>query len=153
MIKLQRLTAMRPAELCGMRGCDIDRTQPVWIYRPEHHKTEHKNKSRIVPIGPQAQLLLRPFLPDFDGEYVWRTPSGRQITVDSYRRRIWRACDRAGIPRWSPNRVRHAAATDIRRQLGIEAAQVVLGHSSLKTSEIYAEKDLTAAIAVASKIG
>ena len=31
--------------------------------------------------------------------------------------------------RWSPNQLRHAAATEVRKQFGLEAAQIILGHS------------------------
>ena len=38
--------------------------------------------------------------------------------------KVGRACDKAGIDRWSPNRLRHSAGTEIRRRFGLEAAQV-----------------------------
>lgn len=44
--------------------------------------------------------------------------------------------------RWSPNRLRHSAATRIRREVGIEAARALLGHSDADTTTIYAERDL-----------
>jgi integrase len=56
----------------------------------------------------------------------------------SYRRAIQRACQRAGIPKWSPHRLRHTRGTMIRDQFGPEHAQAVLGHSNLKVTEIYA---------------
>ncbi|HUG68746.1 MAG TPA: site-specific integrase [Pirellulaceae bacterium] len=46
---------------------------------------------------------------------------------------------------WSPNQLRHTAATEIRRQFGLEAAQVTLGHSNANVTQIYAERDLTKA--------
>lgn len=72
---------------------------------------------------------------------------------DSYRRSIHRACDAAGIDRWSPNQLRHAAATRIRAKFGLEQARVILGHSTTTTSEIYAERDLAAALEVARQMG
>lgn len=62
MVRLQRLTGMRPGELCLMRACDIDMTGGIWLYRPPSHKTKHKGKDRVVALGPQAQALIRPFL-------------------------------------------------------------------------------------------
>jgi integrase len=55
--------------------------------------------------------------------------------------------------RWHPHRLRHTAATAIRREFGIEAAQHVLGHASLSVTEIYAEKNSESARAVAAAIG
>ena len=57
------------------------------------------------------------------------------------------------LPRWTPNMLRHSAATEIRRQFDLEAAQSILGHSTMKTSEIYAEKNMDLARSVALKIG
>jgi integrase len=55
--------------------------------------------------------------------------------------------------RWSPNQLRHTAATEIRRRFGLEAVQVILGHSEAKVSEIYAERDAGKAREVAVLIG
>jgi site-specific recombinase XerD len=49
--------------------------------------------------------------------------------------------------------LRHSAATIIRRQYGAEAAQAVLGHAELSTTEIYAEKSLEAARQIMREIG
>ncbi len=78
---------------------------------------------------------------------------GERYTVDSYRRAIHRACEKAKIEKWSPNRLRHTAATEIRRTFDIEAARTVLGHSTAAVTEIYAERDLQKAIEVAKQIG
>ena len=40
------------------------------------------------------------------------------------------------VERWHPHRLRHSAATRIRREHGLEAARVILGHSSAVTSEL-----------------
>jgi integrase len=61
MVRLQLETGMRPGELCIMRGIDIDMTSnpAAWLYRPMIHKTAHHGHSRIVPIGPRAQEIVR----------------------------------------------------------------------------------------------
>ena len=55
--------------------------------------------------------------------------------------------------RWSPNRLRHSAATEIRRRFGLEAAQVALGHASADVSQIYAERDLSKAAEIMREVG
>ncbi len=55
--------------------------------------------------------------------------------------------------RWSPNRLRHAFATRVRREDGLEAAQVLLGHSKADITQIYAERDDALAAAVIARIG
>ncbi|QEF97910.1 hypothetical protein Mal15_19560 [Stieleria maiorica] len=82
---------------------------------------------------------------------------------------IHRACDVAFPPdtplegdalkiwqsehRWSPNRLRHTRGTEVRKQFGLEAAQVILGHSVANVTEIYAERDAEKARDVARKTG
>lgn len=78
---------------------------------------------------------------------------GERYGAGSYRHAIHRACDKAGVPRWSPNRLRHARATVLRRLYGIEAARVVLGHSTPDTTAIYAEEDLAKAREIMRQVG
>ena len=46
-------------------------------------------------------------------------------SVDSYRKCVQRACQAAGIPTFSLHAIRHRAATTIRKQFGLEAAQLI----------------------------
>lgn len=62
MVQLQRTTGARPSELFGLRPCDIDRTDDVWLYRPHRHKTWSKGKARVLALGPRGQEVLAPFL-------------------------------------------------------------------------------------------
>jgi hypothetical protein len=62
--------------------------------------------------------------------------------------KIWHAQHR-----WTPNQLRHAAATQIRKEFDAESSQVVLGHKELRTTEIYADRDLTKAAAIMRQIG
>ena len=62
MIRLQRLTGLRPGEVAIMRPHDIDCADEVWIYRPSKHKTSHLGVRKEIPLGPQSQEILRPFL-------------------------------------------------------------------------------------------
>lgn len=74
-------------------------------------------------------------------------------STTSYRRVIHRACSKAGVDRWSPHRLRHSAATAIRREFGVEIARLVLGHAHLNTTEIYAEADAEKVRGAIAKIG
>ncbi len=62
MVELQRLSGMRPGEVCSMRTIDVDTSGRVWIYTPESHKTEHHGRERRIYLGPKAQEILRPWL-------------------------------------------------------------------------------------------
>jgi integrase len=62
MVELQRLSGMRPGEVCSMRTIDVDTSGRIWIYTPESHKTEHHGRERRIYLGPKAQETLRPWL-------------------------------------------------------------------------------------------
>src|SRR5262249_5383183 len=69
MVELQRLTGMRPGEVCRLRGMDLEVSGPVWVYRPGsdrgtegEHKTAHHGHERAVLLGPRAQAILKPWL-------------------------------------------------------------------------------------------
>ena len=81
-----------------------------------------------------------------------RPPKDR-YNSNSYRRAVNRACELAGIPIWSPNRLRHSRLTEVRAKHGAEAARTLVGHKNLSTTEIYAEQDLRKAIEVAKESG
>lgn len=95
-----------------------------------------------------------------------RRPVG-QYTVTAYDRAIRRAVVKANerraglagmgnfdpVPHWHPNQLRHAHGTRVRRQFGLEAAQVVLGHARADVTQVYAETDLLRATRVAGEIG
>ena len=55
--------------------------------------------------------------------------------------------------RWSPNRLRHSAGTEIRKRYGLEAAQVILGHASADVTQVYAERDLQKAVEIMREVG
>ncbi len=152
MVKLQRLTGMRPDEATIMRPCDFGMDDDLWVYRPHEHKLdwhEGEKGNREILLGPKAQLILRPYLDQCESEkdYVFnpkRLAEGRfqrdNHTDDWLSRTIKRACEKAGVPPWTPNQVRHTAGTEVRDEYDVEAAQLMLGHRNLSTTEIYAEQ-------------
>ncbi len=86
MVELQRLTGMRPGEVCRLRAIDLDVAGRIWLYRPAHHKTAWRGRSRVVPIGPRAQSVLRPFLVPNTQAYLFSPARAEEE---------WRAAKRA----------------------------------------------------------
>lgn len=153
MIDLQLLSAMRPGEVVIMRGVDLDTDGKVWIYRPSHHKLEHHQIDRTIYLGPRCQEIIRGRLkPDVQAALFESIP-GKMYTTDSYRRAITRACESAGIDNWAPNRLRHNAATTLRKSGGLDAAQAMLGHAEIRTTQVYADRLESVATSVALKHG
>ena len=228
MVKLQQLSGMRPGEVVAMRGMDLEMSGKVWAYRPGSdagphgkHKTAYRGQSRVVLLGPKAQVLLKPWLRLNLQEYLFQpresaaqyraelrrarktplTPSqarrrpkkdpkrspGDRYRVSSYDHAVMSACDAAFPPpeplarrpgetmkgwlarigpegwaevrkwrkahRWRPNMLRHAKATQIRREVGLDAARAVLGHRSPQVTEVYAELDAAQAAEVMERLG
>ena len=163
LIQFALLTGCRPSEACVVRWSEIDKSGAVWVYQPSQHKTEHHSKSRMIAIGPKAQQLLNSFrelsrsdyvfdpqvgLEEFVrtnyGEHATARKVGERYTKDSLYTAIQNACDKAGMPRWSPGQLRKTRATEARRESGLEVAQGILGHSSKSTTERhYAGLDLS----------
>ncbi|MBP3954971.1 site-specific integrase [Gemmata sp. G18] len=218
LVRFQIHTGARPGEAVLIRGRDIDRTGRVWVYKPEHHKTEHKGRTREIYIGPKAQAVLLPWLRDDPDTYLFspkeaegdrnsertetrkthrwpshmranakkrkanpKRPKGDCYTADSYRMAIEyarRKADQKGrmaaveraksespaadvsafnevvfLPSWSPHRLRHNAATAMRKEFGVEMARLALGHKHGFTTEIYAERDLVKILEAVERIG
>jgi integrase len=187
MIDIQRLTGMRPAEVCKLRTVDIIHTDDIWEYRPQQHKTIHHGKKRFVFFGPLAQQVLKLWLrPDEPDAYLFSPEMAVAIkksnlrkvrktnvqpsqanraksepkrkprllySTRSYNRAITYAVKRAGINNWHPNQLRHLAATNLRREFGIETARAILGHSTVSMTEIYAEMDAAKARDAMAKSG
>lgn len=105
-------------------------------------RARQNRKSRMTP----SQAARRP------KPNPRRAPRDR-YDDDSYRYAISRACTRAGVPHWHPHRLRHTCATRIRKEHGIEAARVVLGHRSAAVTEVYAEIDQSKAVDVMADLG
>jgi integrase len=196
MVELQRLTGMRPGEVCSMRSADIDTLGRVWTYTPERHKTEHHGRERKIYLGPTAQVILRPWLRTELSAYLFSPaeamaerraemrerrktrvqPSqqnraksqpekqpGDVYTTESYRRAIAYGIKKANadraeqgeleIPSWHPHRLRHSAASRLRREFGLDVTRAVLGHSSPVVTEVYAELDGAKAAEAMERVG
>lgn len=82
-----------------------------------------------------------------------RKQPGECYTTGSYGKAIQYACKRGKLENWSPNQLRHNAATEIRKQFGLDAASVILGHCEIGVTQVYAEQDRAKAVEVARKIG
>lgn len=144
LVDLILLTAARPSELLTLTGRMIKQGGPVWVATLPLHKTMHQGRVRKLYFGPQAQMILR--------RHAKFDPDRRLFKPTSLRDNIERACKRAKVKHWTPYQLRHLAATRIRAEFGLEAAQVILGHSRADVTQIYAKRDESLALVVAAKV-
>lgn len=95
---------------------------------------------RLARRQVQGTLHLR-----WESDREWKTRLGPKLW---YEVEEWRDSHR-----WSPNRLRHNAATFIRKEFGLDAARAILGHSSPAVTEVYAELDREKATEVMARVG
>jgi integrase len=69
-----------------VRACDIDMSADVWIYEPHDHKMAWRGLRRQIPIGPKAQVVLRPFLKLNTGAYLF-SPRDAEAHRNAIRRK------------------------------------------------------------------
>ena len=83
MVELQRLTGMKPVELCDLKAIHLDKSGEPWIYSPPRQRSQRK--VRRVTLDARAQAVLIPFLPTNPYEAVF---SPRKLYAE--RLRIWK---------------------------------------------------------------
>jgi site-specific recombinase XerD len=141
---LARTTKRTPSELARRRKVKPKR-------KPGERYTRRSYRVAVARACDQAFPLpahLRPH----------RTEDGRTETARAWWARLT-AAEKAAVRawrrehRWNPLQLRHTAATLIRAKYGVEAARVILGHSRVETSQIYAERDLDRARQIMAEIG
>jgi integrase len=106
MVRLHRLTGMRPQDVCAVRPGDISRRSDevlrlkngqrvsavrvdgilVWVYAPPQHKTAHKRKPRLIALGPAAQDILGPYLDGRDPDAYCFSPRASEARRSAARR-------------------------------------------------------------------
>lgn len=125
------------------------RADDAYCFSPREADAKRRaaqHEARKVPVGsgnrPGSNRKAKP-----------RRAPAEKYGNNSYGRAIRRASNKAGIGTWSPHRLRHTFATEVRRSFGLEAVQVCLGHSQAAVTEIYAERDFAKAANVARQIG
>jgi integrase len=147
-VQIMRYSGCRPGEVKFITVETLDRSDPeCWKCSLAQHKTSYAGKRRTLHFGPRCQEVLT--------RWLVRAGSGPLFPIShpGLRTAIARACDRAGVPRFGPNALRHRAGTEARKEFGLEGAQHLLGHAHAKTTEIYAELDFQKARQVAMAIG
>jgi integrase len=107
----------------------------AFLFSPREAMAErwaNQRSNRKSPVQP-SQKNRRKLRPR-------RVPADR-YSSKSYARVIRNACIKAGVPHWAPNQLRHLVGTKVRREIGLEASQVVLGHAHADVTQIYAERN------------
>jgi integrase len=124
-----------------------------------HRKNRYQRKKdpRVRPakeynIRAYRHAIVRACERAFGMPEEWRRPP-MSLTPDQRAEVLQKAAEWRKVHCWHPHQLRHTAATKIRREYGIEVARIILGHSNIATTEIYAEIDLVKAAQAMARLG
>src|SRR4051812_45426403 len=102
---------------------------PPWARSSPVHvagvlETVHKHGERFrTPVSRQVLAAAK------------RLRARGRLSPTSFRKTVQRACDHAGIPRWTPGRLRHTVATwAIRQGESLQSVAEFLGHRDSRTT-------------------
>lgn len=101
-----------------MRSGDVDASGDVWTYTPTRHKAQDHGRERAVLLGPRAQEVLRPWLREDPGRFLFSPAEAMAEFREGQRRRrstpVYREKPRESNPRrplkdhYSPKSYHHA---------------------------------------------
>jgi len=143
-LELFYATGIRVCEIAGMKLKDVDLTERLILVNGKG------DKQRQIPLTESAILAIQEYM---DSErrflkngsaYMFLTKSGKSM----YRHDVWRVVKKwaeyAGLPRVSPHTLRHCFATHfLENGADLRTIQLALGHSSLSTTQIYLNLDMS----------
>lgn len=132
----ERKTPLNQGNKRGTKSTASPKKSPGAHYTTHSYNRAIRTACEIAFDMPKHLRIISPKLNEAEAEEAKRQA------------REWR---RANC--WAPNRLRHAAATEIRKRFGLEAAQIALGHSRADTTQIYAERDLSLGVKIAKEMG
>lgn len=128
-------SGLRRGELLNLKVTDIDSKRMVVII-----KNAKGNKDRISVLSPSILKDLQTYYKEYRPEkYLFEGQKGDKYSVTSVLNIISVAAKKAGIfKKVTPHILRHSFATHLLENgTDIRHIQLLLGHSSTKTTEIY----------------
>lgn len=130
-------TGMRVSEVCRMKVTDIDAARGVI------RVIGKGNKERLVMMSPRLLLVLRTYwkLVRPARPYLFTNDDGRPMNPKSVSKALTKAAVEAGIAKHVTAHVlRHSFATHLLEHgTNLRTIQVLLGHSSIRSTTIYTQ--------------
>jgi integrase/recombinase XerD len=142
MLELMYACGLRVSELVDLPATAVNLRQGVL------RVTGKGSRERLVPLGEEARHWLQRYLdetrPLFAGKRsptpLFLVPAGEALSRQAFWARVTRHAAAAGIDpaRVSPHGLRHSFATHLLNHgADLRVLQMLLGHSSLSTTQIY----------------
>jgi integrase len=133
-------TGIRPGEAINLRWGDINFSGREIIIAEKADWSPKNRLERAIPMSNEIYNLLRRIdkKPD-KGQHVFLNSSGRKYTIHGLETNFKRLMKNLNIKRATPHTFRHTFASLMVMKYGnLRTIQEILGHSSIKTTEIYA---------------
>lgn len=163
-VRLGVLAGLRAQELVGLQGRHLERKGWVWV----SGGIAKGMKERWIPVLSELEEAAEEIRSEI-GTYQFvlsprkwtngdRVPGGtmgfhhdRQLTYSALHKAVVKLGVRAGIAgRVTPHTLRHAFGDLVARRAGLRAAQTLMGHASVQTTERYTNElsldDLAASV-------
>ncbi|MFS4418659.1 site-specific tyrosine recombinase/integron integrase [Maribacter sp. 2307ULW6-5] len=134
-VSLLYSSGLRRSELLNLRLTDIDSKR--MMVRIAQGKG---NKDRLTILSPRALTALKGYYRQYrPKEYLFEGPKGGRYSASSVLNIVSRAAKKAGIhKKVTPHMLRHSFATHLLENgTDLRHIQLLLGHNSTKTTEIY----------------
>ena len=129
-------TGMRIGELVNLEWDDVDFRRRVITIRPKAFWKPKGNEERLIPMHDAVFLAL--FAKEKTGRWVFCGPGEEKLKIHTLETRFRRQRKRLGISDASLHTWRHTFASYLTMRTGnIRAVQKLLGHKSIRTTEIY----------------
>jgi site-specific recombinase XerD len=128
-------SGLRRSELLALKPTDLDfNRMMVRIRQGKGNKDRYSILSKT--LIPELMEYLQRYSPD---HYLFESPNGGAYSASSVLKIVSRAARRVGIrKRVTPHMLRHSFATHLlEKGVDLRRVQVLLGHNSSKTTEIY----------------
>lgn len=129
--------SIRVSELCSLKVNDMDLNQNTLRVFGKG------SKIRIVPVGEKSKLVIEEYLKRFPPESIdsplIRTRKGKKLYPDYVYRHVKKYFSLStDMRKKSPHVLRHSSATHmLDRGADLMAVKEILGHESLRTTQIY----------------
>ena len=131
-------TGFRRDELIHLTWADVDFKNRVLSVQAKDSWHPKDYETRHIPMTPRLLEVLRE-IPKGDDSYVFKNGGGKSLDADVLSHDLLRLTRACGIKNASAHTLRHTFASHlVMSHVDLYTVQKLLGHSSIKTTEIYA---------------
>lgn len=152
--KKARANILRTLEVARFILCTGRRIQEVVKLKKRHfnfntkpksyhvigHKTEKSDpKAKVYILGKKAYKIIKPITDKIEvGDYIFRDDAGKQLKISALSQCFKKILGSLGIKNVAFKELRHSFATHMLMSgVSLKDVQELLGHASVKTTEIY----------------